>query len=125
MKKTVQSDLAPKALGPYSQAVLDRDTLFLSGQVGIDPGTGQLVSDDVGEQAHRVMKNLVAVLEAAGMSLENVVKTTIYLASMEDFQNVNEIYGKYFVKDPPARATIQVAKLPLGARIEIEAIARK
>jgi 2-iminobutanoate/2-iminopropanoate deaminase len=125
MKQPIHSERAPKALGPYSQAIMDGDTLFLSGQIGIDPDTGSMVDGGVEEQAHRVIKNLEAVLAAAEMSLKNVVKTTIFLASMEDFPNVNEVYGKYFSNDPPARATVQVAKLPLGALVEIEAIARR
>lgn len=125
MKQPIHSERAPKALGPYSQAILDGDTLFLSGQIGIDPDTGSMVGGGVEAQTHRVIKNLTAVLAAAEMSLANVVKTTIFLASMEDFPNVNEVYGEYFSNDPPARATVQVAKLPLGALVEIEAIARR
>lgn len=125
MKQPIHSDRAPKALGPYSQAILDGDMLFLSGQIGIDPDTGSMVDGGVEEQTHRVVKNLEAVLDEAKMSLKNVVKTTIFLASMDDFPKVNEIYGHYFPNDPPARATIQVAKLPLGALVEIEAIARR
>ena len=125
MKQPIHSERAPKALGPYSQAILDGDTLFLSGQIGIDPDTGSMVDGGVEKQTHRVIKNLEAVLAAAEMSLVNVVKTTIFLASMEDFPNVNDVYGEYFANDPPARATVQVAKLPLGALVEIEAIARR
>ena len=125
MKNVVHSKHAPKALGPYSQAILNRDTLFLSGQVGIDPETGEFIPGGVEEQTHRVIQNLRAVLEAAEMGLENIVKTTIYVDSIEDFQAVNRVYGEYFVKDPPARATVEVARLPLGALVEIEAIARK
>ncbi|NIM19121.1 MAG: reactive intermediate/imine deaminase [Candidatus Latescibacteria bacterium] len=125
MKKLIHTDHAPKALGPYSQAVLDGDTLFLSGQIGIEAETGKFVEGGVEAQTHRVLKNIAAVLEAAAMGMENIVKTTIYLASMEDFQKVNEIYSRYFVKNPPARATVEVARLPLGALVEIEAIARK
>jgi 2-iminobutanoate/2-iminopropanoate deaminase len=125
MKQSIHSDRAPKALGPYSQAILDGNTLFLSGQIGIDPATGSMVDGGVEEQTHRAIKNLEAVLDAAGMNPAHIVKTTIFLASMEDFPKVNAVYGGYFAEDPPARATIQVAKLPLGALVEIEAIARK
>ena len=124
MKKVIDTSGAPKALGPYSQAVMCGDTLYLSGQVGIDPAEGRIVADAVDGQALQVMKNLGAVLEAAGMSFGNVVKTTIYLVSMDDFQTVNGVYGEFFESDPPARATLQVAALPLGALVAVEAVAR-
>jgi 2-iminobutanoate/2-iminopropanoate deaminase len=125
MKKAVRTDDAPKAIGPYSQAVLTGDTLYVSGQVPIDPAEGRIVADDVVGQARRVMQNLEAILAAAGMTFADVVKTTIFLTSMDDFQSVNEVYGAYFPEDPPARATIAVAALPLGAKVEIEAVAKK
>jgi 2-iminobutanoate/2-iminopropanoate deaminase len=125
VKQPIHSNHAPKALGPYSQAILAGDTLFLSGQIGIDPATGNMVEGGVEDQTHRAVMNLEAVLKAAGMNLTNIVKTTIFLASMDDFPKVNAVYGGYFAEDPPARATIQVAKLPLGALVEIEAIARR
>jgi 2-iminobutanoate/2-iminopropanoate deaminase len=125
MKKAIHTDQAPEALGPYSQAILSGDTLFLSAQVAIDPAHGKIVADDVDGQARQVMTNLEAVLTASDMAFGNVVKTTIYLASMDDFQTVNGIYGDYFDTDPPARATVQVAALPLGALVSIEAIARR
>jgi 2-iminobutanoate/2-iminopropanoate deaminase len=124
MKKVIDTSGAPKALGPYSQAVMWGDTLYLSGQVGIDPAEGRIVADTIDGQALQVMKNLGAVLEEAGMSFANVVKTTIFLVSMEDFQTVNGVYGDFFESDPPARATLQVAALPLGALVAIEAVAR-
>jgi len=124
VKKVIDTNGAPKALGPYSQAVMWGDTLYLSGQVGIDPAEGRIVADSVDGQALQVMKNLGAVLEEAGMSFANVVKTTIFLVSMEDFQTVNGVYGDFFESDPPARATLQVAALPLGALVAIEAVAR-
>jgi 2-iminobutanoate/2-iminopropanoate deaminase len=124
MKKVIDTSGAPKALGPYSQAVMWGDTLYLSGQVGIDPAEGRIVADSVDGQALQVMNNLGAVLEAAGLSFANVVKTTIYLVSMDDFQTVNGVYGDFFESDPPARATLQVAALPLGALVAIEAVAR-
>jgi len=124
VKKVIDTSGAPKALGPYSQAVMWGDTLYLSGQVGIDPDEGRIVADVVEGQARQVMKNLGAVLEEAGMSFANVVKTTIYLVSMDDFQTVNGVYGDFFESDPPARATLQAAALPLGALVAIEAVAR-
>jgi 2-iminobutanoate/2-iminopropanoate deaminase len=125
LKKTIHTDDAPKALGPYSQAVLAGDTLYLSGQVGIDPVQGSIVEDSVEGQTRQVMRNLEAVLKAADMTFENVVKTTIFMASMDDFQTVNGIYGEHFGETPPARATIQVAALPLGAKVAIDAVARR
>ena len=123
MKQPIQTDNAPKAIGPYSQAILVGDVLYISGQVPIDPAEGKIVEEDVAGQTKQVMRNLEAVLEAAGMTFANVVKTTIFLTSMADFQTVNGIYGEHFPENPPARATIQVAGLPLGAKVEIEAVA--
>jgi 2-iminobutanoate/2-iminopropanoate deaminase len=124
-KRSVHTDSAPKALGPYSQAVTAGDWVFCSGQVGIDPSAGRITATDVVGQARQVMKNLEAVLMAAGSSFAHVVKTTIYLASMDDFQAVNAVYGEYFPSDPPARATVEVGRLPVGALVEIDAIARR
>jgi len=124
-KKVVRTDEAPKAVGPYSQAVAAGDYVFCSGQVGIDPHAGSIVATDVAGQMHQVMKNLDAVLRAARVTLDNVVKTTIYLSSMDDFQTVNEIYAGYFGDAPPARATVEVSRLPLGALVEVDAIARR
>src|SRR5207248_1501734 len=111
------------AIGPYSQAVRAGQLLFLSGQVALDPATGQIVDGDVAAQTRRVMDNLAAVLKAANLSLTDVVRTTIYLADMNDFAAVNEVYGSYFDAPAPARATVQVARLPKDARVEIDAIA--
>ncbi len=122
-RQAVVSDAAPKAIGPYSQAIRAGSLLFLAGQIPLDPATGALVAGDVAAQTHRVMQNLKAVLEAAGASFDAVVKTTIYLADLADFKAVNEVYGSYFTPPAPARATIQVARLPLDARVEIDAIA--
>jgi 2-iminobutanoate/2-iminopropanoate deaminase len=119
----VQTSNAPAAIGPYSQAVVIDDTLFASGQIALDPGTGQLIEADVRAQAERVLANLRAVLEAAGFSIEDVVRTTIFLASIDDFAAVNEVYGSVFTANPPARSTIQAARLPRGALVEIDAIA--
>jgi 2-iminobutanoate/2-iminopropanoate deaminase len=122
-KKIIKTDQAPQAIGPYSQAVKLGDLIFLSGQVPIDPATGQMIEGDIGAQTERVMKNLQGLLTAAGSSLERVVKTTIFLADMNDFARVNEIYGSYFSDAPPARSTVAVARLPRDARIEIDMIA--
>jgi 2-iminobutanoate/2-iminopropanoate deaminase len=124
MRQTIQAAGAPKAIGPYSQAVKAGGFLFCSGQIAIDPSTGDMLgASDVKAQAKRVMENLKAVLEAAGASFASVVKTTIYLVDLGDFGAVNEIYGGYFAGDPPARATVQVAGLPRGALVEIDAVA--
>jgi 2-iminobutanoate/2-iminopropanoate deaminase len=124
MKSVVHSDDAPKAIGPYSQAVKAGNLMFCSGQIPLDPKTGEMVGvGDVRAQAKRVMQNLEAVLKAGGASFASVVKTTIYLQDLADFGAVNEIYGGYFQEAPPARATVQVAGLPRGALVEIDAIA--
>ena len=123
-KTVVHSDEAPKAIGPYSQAVKAGNLLFCSGQIPLDPRSGEMIgAGDVREQARRVMQNLQAVLVAGGASLASVVKTTIYLKDLGDFGAVNEIYGAYFNEAPPARATVQVAGLPRGALVEIDAVA--
>ena len=123
MKEAITSSDAPKAIGPYSQAVRAGGLVFLSGQIPLDPRTGELVAGDVRAQADRVLDNLAAVLRAAGLSFEHVVKTTIYLTDLADFGAVNEVYGKRFGAVPPARATVQVAALPRGAKVEIDAVA--
>lgn len=123
MKEIISTENAPGAIGPYSQAVKTNGMVFCSGQIPIDIGTGEFVSDDVAEQTEQVLKNLSAVLEAAGTSLNNVVKTTVFLADMADFAAMNEIYAKYFSENKPARATVQAAGLPRGARVEIDCIA--
>jgi 2-iminobutanoate/2-iminopropanoate deaminase len=114
---------APKAIGPYSQAVRVGDLLFLSGQVPLDPVSGQMIDGDITAQTRRVMDNLASVLKAAGLTFAAVARTTIYLADMNDFAKVNEVYGSYFTEPFPARATVQVARLPKDARVEIDAIA--
>jgi 2-iminobutanoate/2-iminopropanoate deaminase len=123
-KEAISTPNAPAAVGPYSQALKSEDLLFLSGQIPLDPATKTLVAGDIATQATQVMRNLGAVLEAAGASFQDVVKTTIYLVDLNDFARVNEVYGSFFESSPPARATVGVAALPLGARIEIDAIAR-
>ena len=124
-RQVIQTNAAPAAIGPYSQAILVGDTLYTSGQIALDPATGQLVEGDIRTQASQVLQNLRAVVEAAGFTMSDVVKTTIYLASMDDFAAVNEIYGTVFMADPPARSTVQAAALPRGALVEIDAIARQ
>ena len=126
MKQAISSPDAPKAIGPYSQAIRAGQLLFLSGQIPLDPTSGQLVDGDIVAQTRRVMDNLAAVLKSAGLSFDAVVRTTIFLADMTDFAKVNEVYAAYFSSSTlpaPARATVQVAQLPRGARVEIDAIA--
>ncbi|MEP0766527.1 MAG: RidA family protein [Fimbriimonadia bacterium] len=124
MRHTVGTERAPAAIGPYSQAIKVSGTLlFTSGQIPLEPATGEMVSGDIAAQTTRVLENLKAVLEAGGASLADVVKTTIFLADMADFATVNEVYAEFFPTDPPARSTVQVAALPKGARVEIEAVA--
>ena len=126
MKQIIYTDKAPSPIGPYNQAVLFGNTLYTSGQIAIDPTTGQLVLDSIPVQTELVMKNLSAVLAAAGMTFENVVKTTIFLTSMDDFGQVNEVYGSYFdEKNAPARETVAVAGLPKGVNVEISMVAMK
>jgi 2-iminobutanoate/2-iminopropanoate deaminase len=124
-RKIVHSDDAPKAIGPYSQAVqVDAGKMtFLSGQIPLDPKTMEMVQGDVVAQAEQVMKNLGAVLKAAGLDFSHVVRSTIFLTDLADFARVNEVYGRYFTGQPPARATVQVAALPRGSKVEIDAIA--
>ena len=121
--RVIVTDRAPAAIGPYSQALRSGSLLFCSGQIPLDPDSGQLVEGGIEAQTVRVLDNLVAVLTAADLRLGNVVKTTVFLASMDDFPAMNEVYARYFDEDPPARSTIAVAALPKGARVEIEAIA--
>ncbi|HEY0658503.1 MAG TPA: RidA family protein [Pyrinomonadaceae bacterium] len=123
MMETVSTENAPGAIGPYSQAVKTGNLVFCSGQIPIDPATGNFVSEDVAEQTEQVLINLSAVLEAAGTNLSKVVKTTVFLADMNDFTAMNEIYAKFFDANKPARATVQAARLPRDARVEIECIA--
>ena len=121
----VSTEKAPQAIGPYSQAVIAGDFLFTSGQIPLDPATQALVAGDIRAQTERVMENLGAVLAAGGTSFDRVVKATIFVVDLADFAAVNEIYGKRFPKNPPARSTVQVAALPKGARVEIELVARR
>lgn len=124
-RESVQSDAAPAPIGPYSQAVRSGKTIYCSGQIALDPASGDLIEGDVSAQAEQVMKNLGAVLAAANCDYGDVVKTTIFLIDMNDFAAVNAVYGRYFNASKPARSTVAVAGLPRGARVEIDAIARK
>ena len=122
-RQVVHSDKAPKALGPYSQGIRAGDFVFCAGQGGFDPTTGRLVEGGIETETRRVLQNLSAVLEQAGTSIQNVVKTTVFLTDIDEFKAMNAIYAEFFPSTPPARSTVQVARLPGGARVEIEAIA--
>jgi 2-iminobutanoate/2-iminopropanoate deaminase len=121
--EAVTTDRGPKAIGPYSQAIKANGFVFVSGQIALDPSTQQIVEGDVARQTERVLENLKAVVEAAGSSLQRVAKTTVFLADMNDFAEMNEVYGRYFVAHRPARSTVEVARLPRDARVEIDLIA--
>lgn len=123
MKEIIRTEKAPKAMGPYSQAVRMNGIVFVSGQIPLDPQTAELVTGSIEEQTARVVENVKAVLEGAGLALENVVKTTVFLKDIGDFTRMNETYAKYFGSNPPARSTVEVARLPRDVRVEIEAIA--
>jgi 2-iminobutanoate/2-iminopropanoate deaminase len=122
-RSAIRTDSAPQAIGPYSQAIEQGGLVFLSGQIGLDPGSGTLVAGGITAETEQVLKNLTAVLAAAGLGFEHVVRTTIYLIDLADFTPVNEIYGRYVRQPFPARATVGVATLPRGARVEIDAVA--
>ena len=123
MKKIISTTEAPAAIGPYSQAVRAGSMVFCAGQVPLDPKTGQIVSEDISEQTRRVLDNLSAVLKAEGLTMANIVKTTVFLADFGDFPKMNDVYATYFTDQPPARSTVGVSTLPKNARVEIEAIA--
>jgi 2-iminobutanoate/2-iminopropanoate deaminase len=123
MRQLVTAPDAPKAMGAYSPAIKAGNLLFISGQIPVDPTTGNLIQGDISAQADQVMRNLTALLRAAGASFTNVVRTTVYLADMNDFAGMNEVYSRYIVDPPPARATVQVARLPRDVKIEVDAIA--
>ena len=124
-KKAIQTDAAPKALGPYAQAIVANGMVFCAGQIPLDPATGDLVAGGIAEQTHQVLKNLRAVLKAAGSDLDQAVKTTVFLKSMDSFVAMNEVYGRpeYFGANPPARSTVEVARLPRDVMVEIEVVA--
>ena len=123
VKAIISTDGAPRAIGPYSQAIRAGELVFASGQIPIDPVTGEFVPGGIEEQTEQVLRNLTAVFEAAGVTMKQVVKTTVFLVDMDDFAAMNEVYGRFFGSEPPARATVQAARLPRDARVEIEAIA--
>ena len=123
MKRTVATEHAPKAIGPYSQAIVHNGMAYLSGQIPLDPATGQLVEGDIAAQTKRVLENLKAVLEACGSGLDRVVKTTVFIKDMGEFARMNEVYRKFFGENPPARSTVEAARLPRDVRVEIDAIA--
>jgi len=123
VRQVISAPDAPKAMGAYSPAIKAGNLLFISGQIPLDPATGNLVTGDISAQADRVMRNVSALLRAAGLGFEHVVRTTVFLADMNDFAGMNEVYSRYIVDPPPARATVQVARLPRDVRIEVDAIA--
>lgn len=123
LKKIVNTDKAPSAIGPYSQAVIHQNTIYCSGQIALDPKTNEIISAEVGEQTEQVMQNLEQILMEAGSSFSKVLKCSIFLADMNDFSKVNEIYGRYFPENPPARETVEVSRLPKDVKIEISCIA--
>jgi 2-iminobutanoate/2-iminopropanoate deaminase len=123
MREVIATNDGPKAIGPYSQAIKANGFVFLSGQIALDTGTQQLISGDVAAQTERVLQNLAGILKAAGSSLEQVVKTTVFLKNMPDFAAMNEVYGRYFTEAPPARSTVEVARLPKDVLVEIDVIA--
>jgi 2-iminobutanoate/2-iminopropanoate deaminase len=122
VKHIVQTDSAPKAIGPYSQAIKAGGFLFVSGQIPINPETGQFVPGGITEQTEQVLKNISAILESGGSGIDRVVKATVFLADINDFEAMNQVYGRYFSSNPPARATVEVARLPRDARVEIDVI---
>ena len=123
IKRTIQTEEAPAAIGPYSQAIRIGDFLYTSGQIALDPESGMFLSGEIEEETEQTLKNISAILQAGGVNFENVIKTTVYLSDLNDFTRMNQVYEKYFSKNKPARACVQVAALPKGAKIEIDAIA--
>ena len=123
MREVIATEQAPQAIGPYSQAIRAQGLIFTSGQIAIDPATAQIIGGDVGAQTDRVLKNLAAILQASGSSLEKVLRCTVFLKNMGDFAAMNEVYGRYFQQEPPARSTVEVARLPKDVLIEIDVIA--
>src|SRR5450631_183278 len=124
MRQVIATDNGPKAIGPYSQAIKANGLVFLSGQIPLDPATQQLITGDVADQTERVLQNITGILTAAGTSLAQVIKTTVFLKSMNDFAAMNEVYGRHFTADPPARSTVEVARLPKDVLVEIDVIAQ-
>lgn len=124
-KQIISTDKAPSAIGPYSQAVWAGDFLFASGQVPVDPATGNLISQDVQEQAHQALKNVRSILETAGLTMDNVIKATVFIKNMDDFGKINEVYAQYFSTPYPARSCVEVARLPRDVQVEVEVVAKK
>ena len=122
-KRIIETDKAPPAIGPYSQAIRIGDLLYTSGQIALDPISGEFVSGEIEQETQQTIQNILAILQADGMSLDDVIKTTVYLSDMDHFSRMNKVYKKYFTKNKPARACVQVAALPKGAKVEIDAIA--
>jgi 2-iminobutanoate/2-iminopropanoate deaminase len=122
VKEIISTDKAPKAIGPYSQAVKSGGLIFTAGQIALDPASGQIIEGDVAKQTTRVMENLKAIVEAAGSTLDRTVKATVYLKDMSDFAEMNTVYGRYFAQNPPARSTVEAARLPRDVRVEIDLI---
>jgi 2-iminobutanoate/2-iminopropanoate deaminase len=122
LKQVISTEKGPKAIGPYSQAIKANGFVYTAGQIPFDPSTGQLIQGDVAQQAARVLENLKAIVEAAGSSLEKAVKATVYLKDMNDFTAMNEVYGRYFTQNPPARSTVEVSRLPRDVRVEIDLV---
>ncbi len=125
MKKTINTPDAPAPIGPYSQAVLSNDNLYLSGQIALDPDTGELITENIVDETHRVMKNIQAIINAAGLTMDHIIKCSIFIKNMDDFTEINEVYGTYFNNEPPARETIEVSRLPKNVNVEISVIAAK
>jgi len=123
MPKQIKTERAPLSIGPYSQGIIANGLIFASGQIGLDPRTGEITSPEVGAQTRQVLENIKAVLQEGGSDLDRVVKSTVYLTDLADFSSFNQVYATYFPHDPPARATVEVSRLPKGARVEIEVIA--
>ncbi|HIN39811.1 MAG TPA: RidA family protein [Flavobacteriales bacterium] len=123
MKKTINTPDAPAPIGPYSQAVLANGNLYLSGQIALDPDTGELITDNIIDETHQVMKNIQAIINAAGLNMGQIIKCSIFITNMDDFAEINEVYGTYFNNDPPARETVEVSRLPKNVNVEISVIA--
>ena len=123
IKRIIQTEQAPAAIGPYSQAIRIGDFLYTSGQIALDPESGNFLSGEIEDETEQTLKNISAILQAGGVNFENVIKTTVYLSDLNDFTRMNQVYEKYFSKNKPARACVQVAALPKGAKVEIDAIA--
>ena len=125
MKKTINTPDAPAPIGPYSQAVLSNGILYLSGQIALNPDTGEIITDNIVDETHQVMKNIQAIINAAGLTMDHIIKCSIFIINMDDFTEINEVYGTYFNNEPPARETIEVSRLPKNVNVEISVIAAK